>query len=371
MYREQVLWGRPRSLQVIQQRLGESKVSGEIRKLLGSASTECSSSRVRCFPMWAWRLTRVYRPLVLCLVWSLAGCQLPDVTGFAEGTAAVHGGVDRSGTVFRQGAVRVLGAGHADIKTFDEQWQKRLVATEALVRYADSLAAVVNSANRVNQNVTAFANSADDLASSMGVVGLAGSEAFHVGGEFYKLGVQVGAYWTLDKAVAKTQNAINHIINNILIVDLEDMRKRLGVIEQAALMSLETEELEDERRRLRQLLDRRRTLYEELESEEDFEENRATHLPLLAQLDVLIEPSRATIAEHERQMRVVSAEIDSHQALLTRTIKALEQLSVSHQELARALKDGRQLSARNLSTAAVEIAQTIDRIERMQERQDD
>jgi hypothetical protein len=303
------------------------------------------------------------------LFWSLAGCQLPDVTGFAEGVAAVHSGVARSGAVFREGAVRVLGEDHPDVNEFDKHWQKRRVATEALVRYADALAAIVDSADRVNQNVAAFSTAADDLGSSIGVVGLAGSKAFQIGGELYKLGVQVGAFRTLDKAVGETQKAIDHIVNKILIVDLEDMRTRLSAVEQAALVKLETGEIEDEGNRLTKLRERRAALYEELLA--DYEGKQDTHLPLLAKLDELIEPIQVKIDKHERQTQLVSAEIKTHQELLTRTIKALEQLSVSHQELGQALRDRRRLSARNLSTAAVEITRTIETIEKIQERQDD
>lgn len=313
------------------------------------------------------------RPLSFILVTALialaAGCELPDVQPFAAGVAGVHQGVDRSGIVFRDSASRILGSEHPDVNYFVEHWEKRRMATEALVRYADALADIVEASNRVDQNVEAFGQAVDDLGGSVGLAGFAGSTAFRIGGEFYKLGEKVAAYHTLARAVEGTQGAVVHICRNILMADLTDMRSRLGPVEQAFLVSLETTEIEDEAKLLGKLKAQRARLYEELT--EDWDGHHETHLPALRQLDELMSPIQARLDENERRQRQETEAILSQAELFTRTIEAIDQVAVAHQELARALREGRQMSTRNLAIAAVEISETITAIEKIKEQQND
>ena len=125
----------------------------------------------------------------------------------------------------------------------------------------------------------------------------------------------------------------------------------------------------DDEKRLEKLKNQRTRLYKEVT--EDWTRNHGTHLSQLSRLDALIAPIQLKIDENDRKKRLEEQSIRSQTELLIRTIEAVKQVAVTHQELARALEEDRQLSARNLQAAALEIAWTIEAIEKIKEKQDD
>jgi len=267
--------------------------------------------------------------LAICCIIFMNGCHLPNVESFAKNVAEVHRGVDRSGIVIHENAIRILGEEHEATKTFANHWQKRRKATEALVHYADALADTVKASNKSSQNVEAFASAVDDLGFVMGQVGLVGSEAFQMAGEFYKLGVKVAAYHTLSKAVKATHSAIRHVCYEILVKDLQTMQKRLETVKQAVLAQYETEEMEEEENRLIKLKNKRKELYNELTKK--WAQKHRTHLTQLSMLDELIGTIQLKINENTTKKHLDSQRIQAQIELLTRTIEAVKQVAVTHQ----------------------------------------
>lgn len=92
----------------------------------------------------------------------LAACgTIPDLTPFADATSAVATGVHATHESLR-GRLDELGlAREAD--AFSEQWAERLRAADALVEYADSLAAIASAGHSGRQDALALAGSLQGL----------------------------------------------------------------------------------------------------------------------------------------------------------------------------------------------------------------
>src|SRR5882757_27637 len=109
----------------------------------------------------------------------LAGCaNLPDTRPFADATINLRGAVVSSGAavVGELGRTRIEGVSR-EAKTLEDAWKDRQQLFSALVDYANSLQAIVDSANRRTASINALSASATRLAQMANVLEPGAGEA--------------------------------------------------------------------------------------------------------------------------------------------------------------------------------------------------
>lgn len=314
--------------------------------------------------------------LVAAVALSAAGCQLPDLRPFAESTAAVHAGVDRSGAVFLESAARVLDENDtteaAHLKTLEESWKKRRKASAALAEYAASLAAIAEVAGN-HKGVDDFLDSVESLMQTAGASGLAGSAVLRSGGTVYQLFKQAASLKTLAGAVERADPVVEKVCK-ILIDDLKTALPPLDSAEQKALVELETSSHKVDRNLVKGVLVQRKSILGSVCNPDgtlkagvtaDQFEQAVERLKLL---DVSLEAAQARVARTEREMNDVKDEYEGHRTLVEQTIGALESVRSHHRNLRMAIELKGTLSAANVTYAAGQVKSTIERIEELRRR---
>jgi len=204
---------------------------------------------------------------VLCTVLvflgvSLGGCHSPDLQPFAEATSELHQGVTVSQQIFHQRVLSVDPNALDSLDRFDREWAKRVAAMEALVNYADALAGIAESGKMGRQNAKALGTALEPVFNTMGVSGLAGSEAFAVGGQLYGLIAEAAAARSLSRAVDRAHPIIERICD-ILYKDVSNLTGVLMTAEVPILMQLEAP-LADQIAARDKLVDRRQKVTSQL-----------------------------------------------------------------------------------------------------------
>lgn len=302
---------------------------------------------------------------------ALTACQLPDVGGFADAVASSSQGVTQAGDV----VVTEAKAFHerdwdedrkantaATIQQLESAWAVRVTTLRALSEYSDSLASIVDAGMSGRESAQQLGAAVDGLFESFGATGVAGSEAFKVGGELYGLIAQAAAARSLADAVETAQPAVARICE-ILRMDLNDVSDALNTLEQDELAALEDDSYNDARALLASCIEKRRAL------SADFEAAAAGS----AQLDVAIERMKQLdemIAAHGEIVNAVDAakgdvgeRFRRYSSLNEQTRALLVQIAVTHESLGRAVRANRTVSARTLMYGAEQIMDTVDRIE--------
>lgn len=332
----------------------------------------------------------------------LGGCQLPDLQPFAEATAQLHQGVTVSQKFFHQQVISVSPEARDQLTTFDVEWKKRIAAMEALVNYADTLAGIAEAGKSGKQNAQALGTALEPLFNTMGVSGLAGSEAFAVGSELYGLIAQAAAAHSLAQAVDRANPTIERV-SDILYLDVESLIGTLKTAEQPALRQLEmpledqlaardklikrrdevTKQLanvvETQAKIRNKLIKERQTLLEELA--EVWDQNDVKLLPRIEQINDLLkkEALQTTILSEELEginqaisgMRVwyepynekvnqLKKEFQSQIEMLTTLRNGFVQLKKAHKGIGQALRENRRPSVRVLINTAIEIKTIIE-----------
>ena len=158
-----------------------------------------------------------------CLLTS--GCtSLPDAQPFADASVRMQGAVSQSGRAVVQ-ELRQLGWANDQASALEEAWQHRIAAVDAVVRYSNSVAAIVAAGKKGGESVSALAGSLESLASAAGIA-LPGEAVIGVVTDTAKfIGAQIAlvrASSSLKQALAQSQPAVDRL-TAILTEDQRDL----------------------------------------------------------------------------------------------------------------------------------------------------
>lgn len=297
-------------------------------------------------------------PLAAFLAILGASCQLPDITPFAEGVAAVDLGVRQVGASVQEDFEHFLPPGDAQIKEIQDQWQVRIAASNALVHYANSLEALVASGNTGKEAATRLANEVSHLVKTDGLSELASNTLFQVGAEIYDLYGRMAALDSLEEAVGLAHEAIVGVCD-VLVLDLKTIESSMENFQLSRIVALKTDSYIEDKKSLEGL--------EELRLSEigKMQDSNAGDASQIARLDSLIQ----IIGDVEKRVRLVEDDLkvlqnryQGNRTAVQQTIAALREVKAAHAELQSAIANNEAPSMRNLMYAADAITQTMGNI---------
>lgn len=257
--------------------------------------------------------------LIVCM--ALAGCQLPDVGPFVEGTAQLRGAVAASGAAVEQELRHGLGADeYADkLKT---DWEARNASMIAMLRYAQSLSEIVAAGNEGSASAGKVADAVRGLAEAAGIAIPGSPAAAAVATDAVKfLYGQIATIRAADQlagALDEAQPAVEKIAH-LMRRDLED----LEVIAQATTGLQALDAITNERN---QLASDRKLVLKALNTAADAAQKAATAKE--GAMHATTEIANAKAAEAEKAAEVAASKEDEAK-------KAAERESASWEEYTR------------------------------------
>ncbi len=319
------------------------------------------------------------RIIALPLLVAASGCvSLPDLAPFADATAEVHRGV-QSGHDAARAELELLASLHPDdpdytgfVERLSAAWKTRLAATDALVAYADSLAAIAEAGNKGAEDARSLAGSVDKLLSAVGSTAVVPGTAVEIGAAAYGAIAKIRATKALKDALG-IANPVVQDIGKILGKDLEklaDLMKREELqadVENAVKRSYET--------RLSASLSYRDALIARRKADQmsiaasvaaPAASTEATDLPIrrqrLLETEELLEATEAWYAPMVKDLDDVERRFTAQRSLVEKTRKAVSQWMETHHGLTTTVAEGSaQVNTRLLLDTAFEIRGILEK----------
>lgn len=178
--------------------------------------------------------SRSHRATCWLVWWGGLGCtllgsctSLPDPGPFAMATAELHEAVRTSGRAVTDEFGRMT-SGPEIAEEFLKAWKKREAVMLAMVAYADSLRAIVASAQQAGDAGKQLAEKAGDLATAAGIISPAAGPplkgAAEMAGRVWKEIALAKSASSLTKALEAVQPAVETIADTIA-ADTQDLRR--------------------------------------------------------------------------------------------------------------------------------------------------
>lgn len=326
--------------------------------------------------------TRYFQPLNYCcliIIIILGGCgTLPDLEPFAQSTYGLYCGITASYTNFRLQILSVDPEMKDKLDEFEtEHWHKRVVALEALVEYADSLAGIAESGHSGKQNAQALSESLVPLFNMMQVSRFAGGEAFAIGSELYGAIAETAAVHSLSAAVNAADPVIREI-TDILAEDVDNLSEPIATSKYAALALLETPEVSDLLEVHQDLVNMYQSRTREIithtkarpvvtaDSANDTEKLYKWRLEQevlageLDQITRMLEVSNEWYENYQIKVDRIETSIEYQLEVLMKLREGFWQLQKTHNGIARALKENRKPNVRLLIYTTLNINRLIE-----------
>jgi hypothetical protein len=302
-------------------------------------------------------LRRRVRSLALAAVASaVAGCTaLPDAGPFVDATAQYRSAMVAAGGAI-EGELREIQA-TAQAEEFARVWDVRLRATDALVAYARSLAAIVEAGNEGAASARRVADSVQKLAGAAGIalpaapaVGVAVDATAFIYGQI----AAVRASSSLASAIETAGPAIDQIAS-AMAKDLQAADPIVRAANRIAGTNL-TKEFNEEMSHYAALQKARREIYRKPALTPQDEER-------LLQLDRLIGATRAWRDRLEAEELATAERLRASRKLIASARQGLGAWALAHRDLAAAVADGRKIDPAALVSAAGEIRELVRRVQ--------
>ena len=324
------------------------------------------------------RGTAAAKLLLVCTVCALAaagsvGCQAPgaQLKGFADATVELQTAIRASGdvTVAATGAVPAIDEQNKVIAPSDPKhpanqlaqlWQERTRAMDGLVAYADALASIAAASDQAQQNTEALGESVKRLTTFIpgtASTSVPAGEIVTLAAKIGEIAIQVKAAKDLGDEVSRAPPALEGIAI-VLGKDLKDLETQYKVASQSLERATDTE-FGPRNEYRKKLIDRRgelrNTVANELTSA-----NLEMSTKALEMVDHLIKETDAddiayntrfanVLTERRRVIQMIGAARAGVQTWLT-----------THQDLARAIEEGRHPNVRLVLAKAQEIRTLVD-----------
>ncbi len=295
--------------------------------------------------------------LGLALVVTLSsGCAtLPNVSPFADATVQLRSAVITGGT-----AVETELRENSDLSKqaddFSKEWAARVRAMDALVKYSESLVAIVEAGKGGEQSARAVADSVKNLAGSLGIV-IPAAGAVTVGTDaavfIYGQIANIRASKSLEEALVQAQPAIDHLVTH-LSKDLKNIDDILRAANQLNRMAIQTN-FKDEYSYLNALERERKELYAKGPG---VPANEAR----LLEIDRLIASTKSWREAPEKALEDVETRLKAGRQLIGTTKQALTEWAGIHQSLIIAVRDRTTVNVEALAYATTQIRDLVRRI---------
>lgn len=302
-------------------------------------------------------MTRFGRVVAVC-AWVLGaclagGCQLPDVGPFVEGTAQLKGAVAAGGAVVEQ----ELRLAFDDPKRADElhaNWEARNKAMSALLRYAQSIDAIVAAGNAGAESAGKVADSVKGLAEAAGLAIPGGPAAAAVATDavkfLYGQIATIRAAGQLAAALDEAQPAVERVAQ-LMRKDLDDLTVVIRAAEQVRTIKLQG--------KYKQLNSDRDSILGAMQKHNPGITAERGEYKALTELWAAIKPEYDAYLQESKALddrRMAAA------AVIDATGRALDEWAAAHAELASAARHKRVASTQSLVAAAVELRDLVKRI---------
>ena len=292
--------------------------------------------------------------LILVFAGLLCGCQLPDVAPFVDATGQLKAAVASSGAAVEED-LRNMPGGDPQADKLKAAWKVRDQAMAALLRYAQSLDAIVASGKSGSQSAAMVADSVKTLAETIGV-GLPGAPAVMAAGTdvakfIYAQIATVRAANELARALETAQPAVERIAD-LIRLDMLD----LDAIVQAADQLTFTSNVSDFNR----FSAYRKELSKALESPRDLT-NKALR-DELAELSRLMADSDQRYAAYQARLNAITDRLRASRQLINATGSALDAWTAAHAQLATAARQKKPVKVSALVDAAAELRELIKKV---------
>ena len=301
-------------------------------------------------------LRRLARTLGVAIAVSAAGCaSLPDARPFVEATTQYRSAIVASGGAI-EGELREIKA-TAEAEKFAREWNVRVQATEALVEYARSLAAIVEAGNQGAASARRVADSVQKLAGAAGialpaapVVGTVTDVAAFVYGQI----ASVRASSSLAAAIEAAGPAVDQIAST-MAKDLLAVEPIVRAANEIAAVNL-ADKFNDETSHYLSLVRERRAIYKRPTRTPQDEER-------LLQIDRLIAATRSWRDRLDAEELAVAERLRASRKLIAAARQGLAAWALAHRDLAAAVADGRKIDPAALLSATVEIRELVKRVQ--------
>jgi hypothetical protein len=316
-----------------------------------------------------WRAKKCWIGLFgLALVVTLSsGCAtLPNVSPFAEATVELRSAVITSGTAveaeLRENPVELREdrdlaeklSKRADV--FAKEWAVRVRAMDALVKYSESLVAIVEAGKGGEQSARAVADSVSNLAGALGIV-IPAAGAVSVGTDaavfIYGQIANIRASKSLEEALVQAQPAIDHLVAN-LSKDLKQIDEILQAANELNTSATKTK-FGDEYGYLNMLERERKKLYA-----------KGPGVPAdearLLELDRLIASTKSWREAPEKAVEDAEKRLKAGRQLIGATRQALTEWVGTHRSFVIVVKDRGTVNVQALVYATTQIRDLVRRI---------
>jgi len=291
---------------------------------------------------------------------SLAGCaSLPEaqIGPFVDTSIELHSAVAASGSAVTF-ELRQMQGGETQAERFAKLWPVRVQATEALVQYATSLKAIVDSgqqgqaaARGVANGLTALSRDVGITLPAAGVAGVATDTAAFVYGQI----AAVRASRTLAEALKNAQP----VVDRITVLMAQDLEKAGELLKAAnADVSAELEIARQVEIGFRnELLAERKGLYARgLQGLGNADKAR------LKEIDALIASTESWYGPLQAQLEQIQTRLVTGERLIAATAQATLAWSATHRQLLAAVEEKRPVNPVALASAITEVQDLIRRI---------
>lgn len=304
--------------------------------------------------------------LMAAAVW-LTGCtSLPDVSPFATATRSLADAIRASGKAVSDEAEQIQD-GKELSDELDKEWEARTKVMAAMVRYADSLSAIVDAANRGRETGKALAAKVEELAIAASLIpgaGVAGGAVGDAAGFVIgQLALMRGA-----KSLEEALEAAHPVVRRVAETLAKDLAS-LDLLVRSAEKNQDGQLFASEA--FRSALDAegaantaKQAILAELAKAKDAADmtKSARILAQLAEIEKILAATRVTLAPAEEQQRAMKERVRATRALIAASSEALGRWDVAHQDLLFAIQNRRPVDVSSILQAVVEVRELVQRV---------
>jgi hypothetical protein len=291
----------------------------------------------------------------------LTGCaNLPDTRPFTDATINLRGAVASSGVavVGELGRTRIEGVSR-EAKALEDAWKERQRLFSALIDYANSLQAIVDSANHRTASINALCASASKLAEMANVLepgaGEAGSAVSKAAAFVYAQIAKARAASSLERALVEIQPAIERIaqimsdqmqpLDDLIRTACQAQRDELRISNQSKVAYRAS------------LVASREKWMDKIRSELDSgrKPSEITQVDEIKRLEELLAATDSWNGFLQDQLRAIAERERLSRLLISETKSALVEWAAAHARMLTAIRTRRMLSAAELVQAAERI----------------
>jgi hypothetical protein len=290
----------------------------------------------------------------LLLALLLTGCAVPNVTPFADATAAYRDAITTAGATVAD----ALRKSSEPEKTLEAAtvWAERVKAADALVYYAGSLSSIVGAHQSAQDTVQRLGDTVGELAAYVPATGAIAKEGVAIAAVIGRTILEVKAAHDLDRAVEKAHPVLAKIAD-VLKKDLIDLQ----VLCRNAYLDMD-QSLINQWRPGKNHYEKLVEAVQKARLEADTAGFDGATIGRLKELEALLAAQEIHFREHRHARAAVAAQQAAAEAMLDQAIAGTDDWINAHAEIGAAIRANRSPNIVLLMSRAQEIQRAVDRI---------